>query len=661
MLFYTGRIYKIGEVDEGTATMDWMEQEQERGITITAASTTCFWNNHRINIIDTPGHVDFTVEVERSLKVLDGAVVVFCGVGGVEPQSETVWRQADKYRIPRIAYVNKMDRVGSDFFRVLDESRLKLGARVCAIQIPYGKEIDFKGIIDLIEMKLVTYDDELGEKFKFEPIPQELQPQAHKYREKLIETLAEVDDKILEMFLNGQQVSPQQLRQTIRQAVLKDELVPLLCGSSLKNKGVQPLLDAICYYLPSPKDLPPPKGKDPKTGDYLEREISDDENLCSLAFKISTDPYVGKLTYVRVYSGVLRSGSYVYNANQRAKERISKIVQMHANKQEIRSEIYAGDIAACVGLKETKTGDTLCSEDSPILLESIHFPEPVVFMAIEPKTKIDQEKLATALHKLGEEDPSFKIHYDQDTAQTIVAGMGELHLEVMLDRMIREFNVQAKVGRPQVAYKETVTQKVSSTGKFIQQTGGRGQYGHVVLTIEPAQRNIGVVFVNKIKGGVIPREFIPAVEEGVLAASKSGPLANYPVTDVVVTLVDGSYHEVDSSDLAFSNAGSIAFRDGIKRAHPVLLEPVMDIEVIVPPEFLGTVVGDLNVRRCRIINITQRSGAKVVRGHVPLAEVFGYATALRSLTQGRAAYTMEPSFYQEVPSHISEKITGLTR
>lgn len=656
ILYYTGRIYKMGEVDEGTATMDWMEQEQERGITITAASTTCFWKEHRINIIDTPGHVDFTAEVERSLKVLDGAVVIFCGVGKVEPQSETVWRQADRYKVPRISFINKMDRIGSDFFGAVQDIHQKLGANAVAIQLPLGSEENFRGVIDLVEMKSIVYKDELGLKFVKEEIPKDQVTIASEYRTKLIEKLAELDDEIMRKFIHNKTISSQDLKLAIRKSTIKNTLIPILCGAAVKNKGVQLLIDAICDYLPSPKDLPPIKGINPKTEEYEEREVSDDEEFCALCFKITSDPFVGKLTYFRVYSGILSSGSYVYNANRRLKERIGKIVQMHANQQEIKNEIYAGDIAACVGLKETKTGDTITDENQAIILESMHFPEPVISMAIEPKTKIDQEKLGMSLNKLEEEDPSFKVWYNPETAQTIISGMGELHLEILIDRLLREFNVEANVGKPQVAYKETITQKVTSTGKFIQQTGGRGQYGHVVLEIERGEPNSGIVFKSKIVGGTIPKEFIPSVKEGLLLAAKNGPLARYPITDVQVILIDGSYHEVDSSELAFKMAASLAFNGGMKKGSPILLEPIMDIEVIVPEEYMGIVIGDLNVRRCKISSLSQRTNAKVIRGYVPLSEVFGYATSLRSLTQGRGSYTMEPSYYTQVPSHIAEKI-----
>lgn len=659
ILFYTGRVHKIGSVDEGTATMDWMVQEQERGITITSASTTCFWRDMRINVIDTPGHVDFTVEVERSLKVLDGAVVIFCAVGGVEPQSETVWRQADRYKVPRMAYINKMDRTGADFFGTVKQMVARLGTVPVPIQIPYGLEENYKGIIDLIEMKALKYDDEKGVKFEIQDIPADLISMAKEYRANMIERLAEFNDVIMEKFVHGQDVTNEEIKKAIREGTVKNIIVPVLCGTSFKNKGVQPLLDAICDYLPSPLEVPPMKGLNPDTGSPEERKASDEEPFCALAFKIMSDPYVGKLTYFRVYSGILESGSYVYNSNKDVKERIGKIVRMHANKQEIVQKVYAGDIAAAVGLKETKTGDTICEEKHPLTLESMHFPEPVVSLAIEPNTKADQDKLGMVLNKFQEEDPSFRVNYNDETGQTIISGMGELHLEIIVDRMLREFKVEANVGKPQVAYKETVKKPSHSVGKFIHQSGGRGQYGHVIFDMEPAEPNSGVTFVSKIVGGAIPKEYIPAVKAGVLGASKNGPLANYPVIDVKVILVDGSYHEVDSSEMAFKTAASIGFIGGVKLGNPVLLEPIMAIEITVPEEFLGQVIGDINSRRARIESIKQRANAKVLSGVVPLAEMFGYASALRSLTQGRGTYTMEPSCYSEVPKHISEKIISM--
>jgi elongation factor G len=662
ILYYTGRTYKIGEVNEGTATMDWMVQEQERGITITAAATTCSWKDIQINIIDTPGHVDFTVEVERSLKVLDAAVVIFCGVGGVEPQSETVWRQAERYNVPRIAFVNKMDRVGSDFFEVITQMHKKLGANVAAVQLPWGKEDNFTGIIDLIEKKLIVYKDELGKEMLIQEIPQELEGQVHKYREILIERLAEVDEKMMDMFVHGKEITREIIKEAIRKTTIENKFVPVLCGSSFRNKGVQLLLDAVCDYLPSPAELPPIKGTQPETQEFEEIVSADEAPFCALCFKVATDPYVGRLHYVRVYSGRLSSGVYVYNASKREKERVTKLLKMHANRQEIVEEIFAGDIAAIVGLKDTKTGDTLCTEANPILIEEMHFPEPVIQQAIEPKTKQDEEKLGAALHKLVEEDPSLHMGYNQETGQTIISGMGQLHLEIVIDRMLREFNVEAKIGAPQVAYRETITKKVISTGKFIQQSGGRGQYGHVVIEMQPQEMpGQGVTFESKIKSGAIPQEFIPSVKRGIIDSAKSGALAGYPTTDIMVTLLDGSFHEVDSSELAFKMAAAIAFTDGFKKASPILLEPIMDIEVVVPEEYMGQVIGDLSSRRAKIISLAARTNVRTIRAYIPLAEVFNYATIVRSLTQGRASYTMEPSFYSEVPSHIAEKIiTGFT-
>lgn len=658
VLFYTGRTYKIGEVHDGTATMDWMVQEQERGITITAAATTCFWKDIRINIIDTPGHVDFTVEVERSLKVLDGAVVVFCGVGGVEPQSETVWRQADRYGVPRIGFVNKMDRTGSNFFEVIDQMHKRLGANAAAIQVPYGHEADFKGMIDLVEKKLLLYKDDTGKDIEVKDIPQDMVAEYDKYYNILIERLAEVDDGIMEDYLHGKAITTQKLKETIRKTVVANKFVPVMCGASFKNKGIQPMLDAVCDYLPSPLDVPAIKGTNPDTGDFEEIVTSEKAPFCALCFKIAADPYVGKLNYVRVYSGVLSSGSYIYNATKRERERVTKIVRMHANHQEIVESISAGEIAAVVGLSETKTGDTLCTEKNQILIEAMRFPEPVIQQAIEPKSKDAQEKMGFALHKLEDEDPSFKVTYNQETGQTIIAGMGQLHLEIVIDRLMREFNVEARVGQPQVAYRETLTKKINATGKFIQQSGGRGQYGHAVVEMEPAeQKGSGIEFIDKIKSGAIPREYIPAVKKGVMDAAKSGVLAGYPVTDVKVTLVDGSYHEVDSSEMAFQMAGSIAFADGMRKGHSVLLEPIMDMEVITPEEYMGQIIGDLSGRRAKIVSLVTKNNLCTIKAHVPLAEVFNYATVSRSLTQGRASYTMEPSFYAEVPLHIAEKIT----
>ncbi|MCX7927873.1 MAG: elongation factor G [Candidatus Omnitrophica bacterium] len=668
ILFFTGRSYKIGEVNDGTAVMDWMIQEQERGITITAAATTCQWRDCVINLIDTPGHVDFTVEVERSLKVLDGAVVVFCAVGGVEPQSETVWRQADRYNVPRIAYVNKMDRTASNFFETLNQIRQRLGANAAAIQLPYGEEENFCGMIDLIDMKLHIYKDELGKVIETVEIPTELKEKAQRYHNELIEKLAEVDDFCMERFLEGKTFTPNEIRQIIRRAVIANKFTPVLCGSSFKNKGVQFLLDAVVDFLPSPKDLPPIRGTNPNSGAFEEILPSEKAPFCALSFKVATDPFVGKLNYIRVYSGYLTSGSYVYNSTRRQKERVAKIVRMHANRQEIIDKVTCGDIAALVGLKDTKTGDTLCNENTPIVIEAMRFPEPVIQQAIEPVAKNDQEKLGMALHKLMDEDPSFKIVYNQETGQTVMCGMGQLHLEIMVDRLKREFNVDVRVGFPEVAYRETITKKVTATGKFIQQSGGRGQYGHTVIEIQPQETpGTGITFENRIKGGAIPQEFIPAVKQGIFDAAKSGVLAGYPVTDIKVILVDGSYHEVDSSELAFKMAAGIALAEGLRKASPILLEPIMDMEITVPEEYMGQVIGDLSSRRAKIVAIGSRANVRTIRADIPLAEVFNYATVLRSLTQGRASYTMEPSFYAEVPSHIAKEIilgyqsAGITR
>jgi len=659
MLYYTGRTYKIGEVDEGTATMDWMVQEQERGITITAACTTCQWGDFSINIIDTPGHVDFTVEVERSLKVLDGAVVIFCGVGGVEPQSETVWRQADRYNVPRIAFVNKLDRTGSNFFEAIDQMNKKLGTNAAAIYLPYGEEENFNGIIDLIEKKLIAYKDKLGKEFEISEIPSNISSYVDRYRHIMLEKLADLDEKLMDKVVHNQEITTKEIKEAIRRTTIENKFVPVLCGSSFRNRGVQLLLDAVCDYLPSPTDTPPIKGTEPESGEFKEITASDEAPFCALCFKVITDPYVGKLHYLRVYSGILSSGQNAYNATQRTEERVMKLLKMHANHQEIVEEISTGDIAAAVGLKETKTGDTLCVESNPILIETMRFPEPVLQQAVEPKSKQDQEKLGYALHRLEEEDPSFKVTYNQETGQTIIAGMGQLHLEIVIDRILREFNVAAEVGSPQVAYRETITKKIISTGKFIQQSGGHGQYGHVVLEMQPQEvPGMGVTFEDKIKSGAIPREFIPDVKKGVLGAAKSGALAGYAVTDVAVKLIDGSYHDVDSSELSFRMAASIAFNDGLRKAGPILLEPVMDLEVIAPEEYMGQIIGDLNSRRAKIISITTRANVRIIRAHVPLSEVFNYATISRSLTQGRASYTMEPLFYAEVPSHISEKIVS---
>lgn len=657
ILYYTGVTYKIGEVHEGTAVMDWMVQEQERGITITSAATTCFWKDHRINIIDTPGHVDFTIEVERSLRVLDGAVAVFDAVAGVEPQSETVWRQANKYGVPRIAFMNKMDRVGADFFMSVKTMVDRLGANPVPIQIPIGAEDKFRGPIDLVRGKAIYFDDEtLGAKYVEDEIPQELLPIAREYREKMLEALADVDENIMEKFLGGEEITVDEIKRAIRKGTIEMRITPVLCGSAFKNKGVQMLLDAIVDYLPSPLDIPPVKGLNTIDGSEIERKASPEDPFAALAFKIMTDPYVGQLTFIRVYSGVLSAGSYVYNSTKDSKERIGRLLRMHANKREEIKEVAAGDIAAAVGLKNTLTGDTLCDEKAPIILEAIEFPEPVISVAIEPKTKADQEKLSQSLAKLAQEDPSFRVSFDEETGQTIISGMGELHLEIIVDRLLREFKVSANVGKPQVAYKETIRAAAKAEGKFVRQSGGRGQYGHVVIEIEPAETGKGFEFINKIVGGTIPREYIPAVEKGIKEALDSGVLAGYPVVDVRATLYDGSYHEVDSSEMAFKIAGSMAFKEAAKKARPVLLEPIMSVEVVTPEEYMGDVMGDLNSRRGRIQSMEKRGNSQVIRAEVPLSEMFGYATDLRSKTQGRATYTMQFSRYEEVPKNISDAI-----
>ena len=659
ILYYAGKLYKLGEVHEGTATMDWMVQEQERGITITAAATSCNWVDCRINVIDTPGHVDFTAEVERSLKVLDGAIVIFCGVGGVQPQSETVWRQADNYRVPRVAFINKMDRVGANFLKVAKEIEEKLGAVAFPIQLPIGSEIDFRGVVDLVQMKAFIFEeDKIEDNFREISIPEDMIEVVQIYRHDLIEKIAEYDDKLMDKYVHNRDITGDEIRLVLRKAVINDMFVPILCGASFKNKGVQMLLDVVRDYLPSPLDISSVKGVDPTTGENLFRKTADDEPFCALCFKIMTDPYVGRLSYIRIYSGIVKKSSYVYNISRDQKERLSKIVRMHANKQEIVDDAGAGDIVGVIGLKNTKTGDTLCDEDYPVILEKMCFPEPVVSMSIEPATKIDQDKLGMALNKLQEEDPTFKVKYDKETGQTIISGMGELHLEIIIDRLSREFRVNAKTGTPQVAYKEMPTEEVRSVGKFIQQTGGRGQYGHTVIILKPAEPGTGIEFNNKIVGGSIPREYIPAVKAGIEMASKTGVLAGYPVIDTEIILIDGSFHEVDSSELAFKMAASIAFNEGLKKAKPKLMEPIMSLEVIFPEEYTGDVIGDLNSRRCKIQNIEQKGKLKVVTGDVPLAEMFGYATAIRSLTQGRASYTMEPSHYAGIPLNIAEKIIG---
>ena len=659
ILFYTGMSHRIGEVDEGTATMDWMEQEKERGITITSAATTCFWKDYRINIIDTPGHVDFTIEVERSLRVLDGAVAIFDSGQGVEPQSETVWRQADKYHVPRIAFINKMDKIGADFFESVKSMVDRLKANPVPIQIPIGAENTFRGPVDLITMKAVYFDDEtLGAKYVIDEIPADLQEVAREYRDKMIEKLADHDDVIMEKYLGGEEITAEEIKKALRKATISMKLNPVLCGSSFKNKGVQLLLDAIIEYLPSPIDLPPVKGVNPDNEGEIERRPDDNEPFSALAFKIMTDPFVGQLTYFRVYSGVLNSGSYLHNSTKDTTERIGRLLKMHANKREEIKTVYAGEIAAAVGLKNTTTGDTLCDKDKPIILERIEFPEPVISIAIEPKTKADQEKMTLSLQKLAQEDPSFRLKTDEETGQTIISGMGELHLEIIVDRLMREFKVEANVGKPQVAYRETIKGKVESEGKYIRQTGGRGQYGHVWIEVEPKAPGEGFEFENDIVGGSIPREYIPAVEKGIKEALDSGVLAGYPVVDVKVRLFDGSYHDVDSSEMAFKIAGSMAFKDGVKRANPILLEPIMDLEVIVPEEYMGDVIGDINSKRGKILGVRPRSGAQVITAEVPLSEMFGYATDLRSLTQGRALFTMQFARYEEAPRNIAEQIVA---
>jgi elongation factor G len=659
ILYYTGINYKIGEVHEGTATMDWMVQEQERGITITSAATTCFWNDHRINIIDTPGHVDFTMEVERSLRVLDGAVALFDSVAGVEPQSETVWRQADKYGVPRMAFVNKMDRIGANFFRTVQMMRDRLKANPVALQLPLGTEDAHVGVLDLVTMKAIVWDDEsLGAKYREAEIPDAERAQADEYREKLIEAVADVDETLMEKYLEGSAISEDEIRAAVRKGTLAMTLVPVLCGSAFKNRGVQLLLDAVVEYLPSPLDVPAVKGIDPDTKAESTREASDEAPFSALAFKIMTDPFVGTLTFFRVYSGVLSSGGYVYNSTKTRKERIGRLLKMHANKREEIKEVYAGDIAAAVGLRSTTTGDTLCDEDEPIILESIEFPDPVIHIAIEPKTKDDQEKLGIALQKLATEDPSFRVHTDKETGQTIISGMGELHLEIIVDRLLREFKVDANVGKPQVAYRETIRNKVEQEGKFVRQTGGRGQYGHVWITLEPLPPGGGFEFKDGTKGAPIPKEFVPAVEKGIREAFEGGVLAGYPLVDVKAVLTDGSYHDVDSSEIAFKIAGSMAAKEGAAKAKPIILEPIMAVEVVVPEEFMGEVMGDLSSRRGRIQGMDSRAGAQVINAHVPLAQMFGYSTDLRSKTQGRATYTMQFAHYEPVPQTISEEIAA---
>ena len=658
ILFYTGRVHRPGEVHEGSATMDWMVQERERGITITAAATTCFWRDHRINIIDTPGHVDFTVEVERSLRVLDGGVVVFDGVHGVEPQSETVWRQADKYRVPRICFINKLDRIGANYERAVDMIRDRLKARPAVIQWPIGLESDFRGIIDLIDFRARLYHDELGQNIEDAEIPEEYREVAETWRHALVEQIAESSEELMLKYLEGEELTPQELRAGLRAATISGQLVPVLCGSALKNKGVQLLLDAIVDYLPSPLDIPPVRGTNPVTGEEEIREADEDAPLAALAFKIQSDPHVGRLTYVRVYSGRLTSGTYVYNSSKNERERVSRLLRMHANHREEIEWVGAGDICAVIGLKKTFTGDTLSDVDRPILLEAIQFPEPVISVAVEPKTRADQDKLALALQRLAEEDPTFQVRVDPESGQTIISGMGELHLEVIVDRMLREFRVGANIGRPQVAYKETITRPVRVEGRFVRQTGGRGQYGHVWLELEPLPRGSGFIFEDRIVGGVVPKEFIPAVEAGIREAMETGGVAGYPVVDIKAILVDGSYHEVDSSEMAFKIAASMALKEGVRRGQPVILEPIMRVEVVTPEEFTGDVIGDLNARRGRIEGMEIRAGSQVVRALVPLATMFGYATDLRSMTQGRATYTMEFDHYAPVPETLATELAA---
>ncbi len=663
ILYYTGVNYKIGETHEGTATMDWMAQEQERGITITSAATTCYWKGTknqfpqtRINIIDTPGHVDFTVEVERSLRVLDGSVTVMCAKGGVEPQSETVWRQADHYHVPRMIYVNKMDIMGADFYNVLRMIDERLKCNAVPIQLPIGKEADFRGIIDLVEMKADVYYDEMGKDMRVEDIPEDMMDLAQEYREKMLDAVSMFDDEIMEMYLDGQDIPTDKIRKAIRQATVAVEMIPVVCGTSYRNKGVQKLLDAIVDYMPAPTDIPPIKGINPRTDEEEERKSSDDEPFSALAFKIMTDPYVGRLSFFRVYSGTLNTGSAVLNSTKNQKERMGRILQMHANHREDIETVYSGDIAAAVGLKNTTTGDTLCDEKHPVILESMEFPEPVIRVAIEPKTKAGQEKMGIALMKLAEEDPTFKTYTDEETGQTIIAGMGELHLEIIVDRLLREFKVEANVGAPQVAYKETIKKAVQQDTKYARQSGGKGQYGHVKIRLEPNESGKGYEFINEVVGGAVPKEYIPAVDAGIQGAMLSGVLAGYPVVDVKVTLYDGSYHEVDSSEMAFKIAGSMAFKEACQKADPTLLEPIMKVCVIVPEEYMGDVIGDLNSRRGQIQGFEARSGAQQIDAFVPLSEMFGYATDLRSRTQGRGQYTMEPSHYVEIPKNIRDKI-----
>ena len=658
ILYYTGVSHKIGEVHEGAATMDWMEQEKERGITITSAATTCFWKDHQINIIDTPGHVDFTIEVERSMRVLDGAIAVFCAVGGVQPQSETVWRQANKYHVPRIAFVNKMDRIGADFYNVEKQIKERLKANPVPIQIPIGAEDNFKGVVDLVKMKALVWEDEaaLGSKYEIEDIPAELQEKAEEYREKLIESIAETDEELMEKYFAGEEITEDEIKKAIRKATINLEIVPMLCGTAFKNKGVQPLLDAVIDYLPAPTEVTWIKGIDPKTGEEISVNPGDDQPFSGLAFKIMTDPFVGKLTFTRFYSGVIKAGSYVLNSTKNKKERVGRLLRMHANKREEVGEFYSGEIGAIVGLKHTLTGDTLCDESRPVILEKMEFPEPVISVAVEPKTKADQEKMALALQKLAEEDPSFRVTTDEESGQTIISGMGELHLEIIVDRLKREFKVECNTGKPQVAYRETFKNQVEQEYKYAKQTGGRGQYGHVFLRLIPQEPGKGYEFVDLIKGGVIPREYIPAVDKGIQEAAQAGVLAGFPVVDFKAELYDGSYHEVDSSEMAFKLAGSMAFKEGMKKANPVILEPIMKVEIEVPEEYMGDVIGDINRRRGQVNSMEDQHGVKKIIAFVPLAEMFGYSTDLRSMTQGRGTYSMVFDHYEEVPSNIAEEI-----
>ena len=658
ILFYTGINHKIGEVHDGAATMDWMAQEQERGITITSAATTCHWKGHRINIIDTPGHVDFTVEVERSLRVLDGAIAVLTARGGVEPQTETVWRQAEKYSVPRMAYVNKMDATGADFYNVLKMMRERLHANPVAVQLPIGAEDTFVGVIDLIKMDAIIYEDDLGKVSDEVAIPEDMKAKAEEYHEKLLESVAETDDALMEKYLGGEEITVEEIKKAIRKATIACMMCPVTCGSSYRNKGVQPMLDAVVEYMPAPTDVPAIKGTNPETGEEDHRPSSDDEPFAALAFKIMADPFVGKLAFFRVYSGTLDGGSYVYNSTKNKKERIGRILQMHANHRQEITKVYSGDIAAAVGLKDTTTGDTLCDEDHPIILESMVFPDPVISVAVEPKTKDDQEKMGVALQRLAEEDPTFRVHTDQETGQTIISGMGELHLEIIVDRMLREFKVDCTVGNPQVAYRETIRKTVKAEGKFVRQSGGHGQYGHCWLELVPQEPGVGFSFENKVVGGAIPKEFINPIEAGVKEAMENGVVAGYPMVDIKAIVYDGSFHEVDSSEMAFKIAGSMAFRNGAEKATPVLLEPYVKVEVIVPEEYMGDVIGDLNSRRGRIEGMEPRNGAQVINAFVPLGEMFGYSTDLRSKTQGRGNYSMEVAFYDEVPKNISDAIVA---